>query len=132
MTRVTYRIEWVQRYCADATSTVIVEKADEDKEAWTVNIALDPTLISTELQTLIDERNQWIYDLVNNGVYRCGFSTTQSAYDVASQDVLKGLKRIEDILSSGSKYLSSNTEFTESDLMLLPTMLRYDGKYQYN
>ena len=109
-----------------------LKKTEEDKEASAVNIALDPTLISTELQTLIDERNQWIYDLVNNGVYRCGFSTTQSAYDVASQDVLKGLKRIEDILSSGSKYLSSNTEFTESDLMLLPTMLRYDGKYQYN
>ena len=109
-----------------------LKKTEEDKEASAVNIALDPTLISTELQTLIDERNEWVYDLVNNGVYRCGFSTTQSAYDVASQDVLKGLKRIEDILSSGSKYLSSNTEFTESDLMLLPTMLRYDGKYQYN
>jgi len=106
-----------------------LKKTEEDKEASTVNIALDPTLISTELQTLIDERNEWVYDLVNNGVYRCGFSTTQSAYDVASQDVLKGLKRIEDILSSGSKYVSSNTEFTESDLMLLPTMLRYDAVY---
>jgi putative glutathione S-transferase len=106
-----------------------LKETEKDKEASTVSISLDPTLISTELQTLIDERNEWIYDLVNNGVYRCGFSTTQSAYDVASQDVLKGLQRIEDILSSGSKYLSSNTEFTESDLMLLPTILRYDGKY---
>mmetsp|Transcript_25404 Transcript_25404/g.28400 ORF Transcript_25404/g.28400 Transcript_25404/m.28400 type:complete len:446 (+) Transcript_25404:52-1389(+) len=91
-------------------------------------VSLDPTLISTELQSVIDMRCEWIYELVNNGVYRCGFATTQYAYDVASEDVLTGLKRIEDILSN-QNYLCSNTQFTESDLMLLPTMLRYDGVY---
>ena len=30
-----------------------------------------------QLQSVIDEWNDYIYPNVNNGVYRCGFSTTQ-------------------------------------------------------
>eukprot|EP00591_Stephanopyxis_turris_P002319 CAMPEP_0195509126 /NCGR_PEP_ID=MMETSP0794_2-20130614/2149_1 /TAXON_ID=515487 /ORGANISM="Stephanopyxis turris, Strain CCMP 815" /LENGTH=356 /DNA_ID=CAMNT_0040636269 /DNA_START=93 /DNA_END=1163 /DNA_ORIENTATION=- len=84
-------------------------------------------LYPPELSDVIDETNQWIYELLNNGVYRCGFSTQQVAYDAASADVLKGLAKCEDILST-QPYLCGST-FTESDLFLLPTMLRFDGVY---
>jgi glutathionyl-hydroquinone reductase len=61
-------------------------------------------------------------------VYRCGFSTSQGGYDRASADVAEGLKRCEEILQR-QDYLCSATRFTESDVMLLPTMLRFDGVY---
>jgi putative glutathione S-transferase len=36
-----------------------------------------------ELRDKIDELNSWIYDNVNNGVYKAGFATSQEAYDEA-------------------------------------------------
>ena len=84
-------------------------------------------LYPAQLASEIDTANEWIYRLLNNGVYRCGFSTTQLAYDEASQDVREGLQRCEDILSK-QKYICGD-QFTEADLRLLPTMLRYDGAY---
>jgi len=109
---------------------LLLRAKKEDSAATAVPsiVALDLASISIELQSRIDERNKWIYELVNNGVYRCGFATTQGAYDAASKDVLKGLGLLEDILSE-QKFVSDDKLFTESDLMLLPTMLRYDGVY---
>jgi glutathionyl-hydroquinone reductase len=44
-------------------------------------------LYPPDLALEIDSTNEWVYRLLNNGVYRCGFSTTQPAYDEASRDV---------------------------------------------
>ncbi len=47
------------------------------------------------LQTKIDELNGWIYDTVNNGVYKAGFATSQQAYDEAVAKVFESLARLE-------------------------------------
>mgnify|MGYP005856508561 CR=1 FL=1 len=85
-------------------------------------------LYPAELANEIDETNEWVYRMINNGVYRCGFSTTQAAYDEASRDVRDGLKRCDEILSK-QDFLCSKNQFTEADLRLLPTILRFDGAY---
>jgi putative glutathione S-transferase len=36
-------------------------------------------LYPKSLEYEIDESNDWVYALLNNGVYRCGFSTSQTA-----------------------------------------------------
>jgi putative glutathione S-transferase len=84
-------------------------------------------LCPSDLTTQINSSNEWIYRLLNNGVYRCGFSTTQIAYDRASVDVREGLAKCQSILEKQS-FINGDT-FTESDIFLLPTMLRFDGVY---
>lgn len=84
-------------------------------------------LVPIALQSQIDETNGWIYSLINNGVYQCGFATTQEAYDRASAQVRQGMDRVEERLRS-KPYLCGDV-FTESDVMLLPTMLRFDTVY---
>jgi len=78
-------------------------------------------LYPEDLTNLIDETNEWTYQLLNNGVYRCGFSTTQEAYDNASADVRNGMEKCESILSN-QPFLCGD-KFTEADLRLLPTLL---------
>lgn len=84
-------------------------------------------LYPAHLAETIDSTNEWVYDLLNNGVYKCGFATTQDAYDKASAGVREGLIRCESILTE-SRFLCGDA-FTEADLRLLPTMLRFDGAY---
>lgn len=84
-------------------------------------------LYPKEQASEIDYTNEWVYELLNNGVYRCGFSTQQSAYDKASADVKRGLEKTNEILGA-SDFLCGDS-FTEADLRLLPTVLRFDGAY---
>ena len=44
------------------------------------------------LREEIDTVNQPIYDNVNNGVYRCGFATTQDALILSTTTTLKPTK----------------------------------------
>ncbi len=66
------------------------------------------------LQTKIDELNGWIYDTVNNGVYKAGFATSQQAYDEAVAKVFESLARLEQILGQ-HRYLTGN-QLTEADI----------------
>uniref|UniRef100_A0A7S1BTY9 GST C-terminal domain-containing protein n=1 Tax=Corethron hystrix TaxID=216773 RepID=A0A7S1BTY9_9STRA len=95
------------------------------REDLRLRTAID--LYPPDLAKIIDETNIWVYELLNNGVYQCGFSTTQVAYDRASAGVRRGLERCNDILSNNDFLCGPN--FTEADLRLLPTVLRFDGSY---
>jgi putative glutathione S-transferase len=81
------------------------------------------------LRDSIDEMNAWIYDTVNNGVYKAGFATTQDAYDRGVTAVFASLDKIEAILnSSDGPYLLGKT-LTEADIRLYPTIVRFDPVY---
>lgn len=75
----------------------------------------------------IDEVNARIYDTVNNGVYKAGFATTQSAYDDAVNPLFETLDWLEDRLTH-QRYLIGD-QVTEADWRLFPTLLRFDPVY---
>ncbi len=82
-------------------------------------------------QSRIDEMNEFIYGHINNGVYKAGFATTQSAYDEAVKNVFKALERIENEYLSSSTYLLSS-EPLECDWRLFTTLVRFDLVYYFH
>lgn len=79
------------------------------------------------LRTDIDEVNQRVYDTLNNGVYRAGFATTQSAYEAAIAPMFETLDWLEDRLAA-SRYVCGDT-LTEADIRLFTTLVRFDSVY---
>ncbi|HXT08528.1 MAG TPA: glutathione S-transferase family protein [Roseiarcus sp.] len=75
----------------------------------------------------IDALNAVIYETVNNGVYRCGFASTQQAYDEAVARLFATLDQLEARLGR-SRFLVGEAP-TEADWRLLVTLLRFDPVY---
>lgn len=75
----------------------------------------------------IDEINAFIYENVNNGVYRAGFATTQAAYDEAVEALFAALDSLEERLSTRAWLVGDRP--TEADFRLFPTLLRFDPIY---
>jgi glutathionyl-hydroquinone reductase len=79
------------------------------------------------LRGAIDAINPTVYDNVNNGVYRCGFATSQTAYEQAFDALFKTLDEIESRLG-GQRYLVGE-RLTEADWRLFTTLVRFDPVY---
>jgi putative glutathione S-transferase len=80
-----------------------------------------------ELRAEIDALNARIYATVNNGVYKAGFATTQSAYEEAVTPLFETLDWLEDRLAS-RRFLCGD-RVTEADWRLFTTLLRFDPVY---
>lgn len=80
-----------------------------------------------QLHSDIDAINDFVYDNVNNGVYKAGFATTQSAYEEAFDALFKALDALEQKLA-GRRYLVG-THLTEADWRLFTTLVRFDAVY---
>ncbi|EIZ1045331.1 glutathione-dependent reductase [Vibrio parahaemolyticus] len=79
------------------------------------------------LRGVIDEWNDYIYPNVNNGVYRCGFATSQEAYEEAFESLFSALDKI-DVHLATHRYLAGN-KITEADWRLFTTLVRFDAVY---
>jgi len=87
----------------------------------------DLDLYPKHLQQEIDELNSWIYPHINDGVYRCGFAKTQSAYDTALENHWEAMDKAESLLE-GKNFLVGD-QLTMADIRLFPTLVRYDAVY---
>ena len=79
------------------------------------------------LRNKIDAVNKPIYNNINNGVYRCGFATTQIAYEKAFDRLFNELDQLEKNLSN-NRYLLGK-QITEADWRLFTTLIRFDVVY---
>ena len=75
----------------------------------------------------IDEINDIVYNDINNGVYKTGFSKTQLSYENAANKLFASLNIVEKKLENNN-YLVGNS-ITEADIRFLPTLLRFDCVY---
>ncbi|MFC3613889.1 glutathione S-transferase family protein [Lutimaribacter marinistellae] len=80
-----------------------------------------------ELRSAIEEVNARVYDTVNNGVYKAGFATSQSAYDEAIHPLFDSLDWLEERLAT-KRYLMGE-RITEADWRLFTTLIRFDKVY---
>jgi putative glutathione S-transferase len=84
---------------------------------------LYPEVLRDEMDPLMDA----IFRDVNNGVYRCGFATTQDAYERAYDRLFARLDELEARLA-GRRFLLGN-EIREADTRLFTTLVRFDAVY---
>jgi putative glutathione S-transferase len=75
----------------------------------------------------IDEINQYIYTNINNGVYKCGFASSQKVYDSEVDNLFTALNKIE-LRLKDRKYLVGDS-ITLSDIRLFVTLIRFDVVY---
>jgi putative glutathione S-transferase len=68
-----------------------------------------------------------IYENVNNGVYRAGFATAQSAYERAVRRLFAVLDELEERLAA-RRYLFGSAP-VETDWRLFCTLVRFDAVY---
>jgi len=86
-----------------------------------------PDLYPESLRDEIEEVSAPVYRDVNNGVYRCGFASTQDSYDEAYRNLFARLDWLEERLTT-RRYLVGDT-ITEADVRLWPTLARFDAVY---
>ena len=124
--RVTVPVLWDK-----ATGTIVSNESSEIIRMF--NSAFDGVTGNTgdywpaELRDGIEAVNTRVYDTVNNGVYRAGFATTQSAYDPAVLALFDSLDWLEARLGQ-NRYLMGD-RLTEADWRLFPTLIRFDPVY---
>ncbi|MAC78647.1 MAG: glutathione-dependent reductase [Rhodobacteraceae bacterium] len=86
----------------------------------------DLRLYPADLADRIDELNPRIYDRLNNGVYKCGFASSQGAYDEAVEGVFAMLDELETRLTGN--YIFGD-RLTETDIRTFVTLIRFDAAY---
>lgn len=84
-------------------------------------------LYPERLRPEIDRLNDFIYDNINNGVYLCGFATTQDVYERAFDRLFGALDQIESQLAR-SRFLFGDSP-VETDWRLFTTLARFDAVY---
>mgnify|MGYP005650075609 CR=1 FL=1 len=124
--RVTVPILWDKQ-----TGTVVSNESSEIirmlNSAFDQVGATGPDYYPEALRAEMAPLNDRIYNTINNGVYKCGFATSQEAYNQSAQELFDTLDMLEERLAT-RRYLMGET-LTEADWRLFVTLIRFDPVY---
>jgi glutathionyl-hydroquinone reductase len=87
----------------------------------------DVSYYPEHLHQEIDTINEFVYEKVNNGVYKAGFSTEQKNYEQSARELFEALDRLNSLLEK-KRFLCGDA-FTEADIRLFTTLVRFDPVY---
>ncbi len=124
--RVTVPVLW------DTVSKRIVSNADDDlmrmfNRSFNNFTTNDVDLYPEDRHQEIDHLNHYIYENVNDGVYRAGFATSQKVYKQAIHLLFEALDALEVRLAL-QRYLFGDAPL-ETDWRLFVTLIRFDAVY---
>ena len=88
---------------------------------------MDVDLFPKEIEDEHTKLSDFIYENVNNGVYKAGFATRQRPYEIPCQKLFEALDQLEARLSK-TRYLFDN-RIVEADWRLFCTLIRFDVVY---
>ena len=97
----------------------------EKRESYKGERGLRPAHLASDIDTL----NDVIADRINNGVYKCGFASTQEAYDENVYPLFEALDSLEARLAGSSGPFLFGDFLTEADIRLYSTLVRFDVGY---
>ena len=125
--RVTVPVLW------DKVTKKIVNNCEDDicrmfNDAFnTIAQNKDVDFFPKEIEAKHTKLADFLYDNVNNGVYKAGFATRQRPYEISCRKLFEALDQIEARLSK-SRYLFDN-RIVEADWRLFCTLVRFDVVY---
>ena len=122
--RVTVPVLW------DKERNLIVNNSEDDicrmfQERFAVERS--PDLFPAALAEEQNELSEFVYDRVNNGVYKAGFATTQTAYEKGVRVLFEALDKLDTRLAH-QRYLLGDS-IVETDWRLFCTLVRFDPVY---
>jgi len=131
-TEPTYRARVTVPVLWDKETRRIVSNSDDDimrmfNQAFHQFTKSPIDLYPEGLRQEINELNSFIYENVNNGVYRAGFATSQIAYEQAVTTLFDALDQMEDRLST-QRFLFGQ-RIVETDWRFFVTLIRFDAVY---
>ena len=124
--RVTVPVLW------DKETRRIVNNSEDDicrmfDRAFRALARREAQLFPNDIAAEQSQLSEFIYQKVNNGVYRAGFATRQPAYERAAHKLFAALDELESRLTK-SRYLFAD-RIVESDWRLFCTLVRFDLVY---
>jgi glutathionyl-hydroquinone reductase len=124
--RITVPVLWDKKTgtIVNNESSEIIRMLNTEFAAFSNN---DYDFYPEDLRADIDAINERVYSTLNNGVYRCGFASSQEAYEQAFDELFATLDFLEEILAN-QRYLTGD-RITEADWRLFVTLIRFDAVY---
>lgn len=124
--RVTVPVLW------DKETRRIVNNSEDDicrmfNDGFGTLAHAEPDLFPQDIADEHTKLSEFIYEKVNNGVYKAGFATTQRSYEKACRALFLALDQL-DVRLAMSRYLFGR-RIVEADWRLFCTLIRFDAVY---